>query len=108
LLTRKDPTDDPRLLDALTGSDEERRKVALHALGARPQLLLRGELMRLCERALHDQRWDVRRAAVAALVAVGEMGRPALIARRAVESDAIVRGDLDRALEPDAGRGQRG
>jgi hypothetical protein len=98
LLARGDETDDARLLDALTGSDDERRKVALYALASRPRLLGRGELLRVAERALHDARWDLRRAAIAAVAALGDAGRPSLVARRALESDALVRGDLDRAL----------
>jgi HEAT repeat protein len=103
LLAQRDAADDVRLLDALTGADEERRKVALYALALRPQLLVRGDLLRLAERALHDARWDLRRAAIAALGAVGDIGRPALVARRSVESDPMVRADLDRALEPPGG-----
>ena len=98
LLQQHDDDDDARLLDALTGGDEERRKVALYALATRPRLLVRGDLLRLVERALYDVRWDLRRAAVAALVAVGDVGRSALVGRRRVETDTLVRGDLDRAL----------
>jgi hypothetical protein len=92
------------LLDALTGADEERRKVALYALAARPRLLGRGELIKVAERALHDPRWDLRRAAIAAFAALGDAGRAALVARRAHEGDALVRADLDRALAGLQGR----
>jgi hypothetical protein len=79
--------------------------VALYGLAQRPSLAVRGDLLRLAERALHDAHWDMRRAAIAALAAVGGAGRPALVARRSVESDPLVRADLDRALDPNPGGG---
>ncbi len=98
LLSLDEVEDDARLVDALTAGDLERRKVALLALVRRPRLVLRGELPRVVERALHDDRWDIRRAAVAALASVGDLGRNVLKGRRGLETDPLVRADLDRAL----------
>jgi HEAT repeat protein len=97
------------LLVALGHQDVEVVKAAAAALAAlHPSgAVLPSEALAGLERALFHPRWDVRRAAAAALAEIGgERSLSALRARSAVEDDALVRDAIAAALA--AGRENEG
>jgi HEAT repeat protein len=86
--------DDARLFAALAAPDAETVKVAARALGGHRGARAREALFG----ALGDRRWDVRRAAALALGDHGAEARSLLLARRQVETDALVLEAIEAAL----------
>jgi HEAT repeat protein len=96
------PADDEVLLGGLAHPDSEVVKAALRGLARRPS----SEAFAGVVSALAHPRWDVRKLAVESLVKRGETrARGPLMARRAVESDALVLGEIEHALEQLPGEG---
>jgi HEAT repeat protein len=101
------PSDEEVVLEALRRDDAEVVKAALHLLAERFRAAAaeaagpEGPPLAAVIRALEDARWDVRRAAAAALAAHdGPAAREALRARGRVEDDAMVREVIHAALTP--------
>jgi HEAT repeat protein len=98
--------DESVLLGGLAHHDAEVVKAAVRGLARRPS----GEAFGGLVRSLAHSRWDVRKLAVESLGDRGDpRARPALLARRAVESDELVLAAIEHALEvlPGEGRGDR-
>jgi HEAT repeat protein len=93
---------DEVLLGALGSEDGEIVKAAVRALAERYRTHApTGAAFAGVERALVHPRWDVRRAAAAALARLGgERSLAALRARAAVEEDTLVRAEIAAALSP--------
>jgi len=101
-----DRDDDARFIGALAALDGETVKAAARALALRAPTTpdaARQRALAALERALVDNRWDVRRQAVLALADFGAL--PLLYARRAHEHDPLVSSAIDSVLA--GARGER-